>query len=183
MKDYYEGSIESGWTSIKILSTPSANVKTCPTCPTCRKPIKNIRRYGRIIKKYILSMQNRNFLTTYGDQLNKIIEQIILFEDEINSKRDKLQKSLRKLSKIDDSMPLEIEFKKLNIKNDELPGITPHQYFNNVKKYHGFEKISKKVWLDHVGKLLKCYQELTFILCATNTSPHKKAFEASFSNL
>jgi len=181
MKDYYEGSIEGEWTSIKILSTLSTNTKTCPTC---RIPIKKIRRYGRIINKCSLDTQNKNFQTKYDDQLNQITKQIISLEKKMNKMdhKDKLRKGIKKLSKVD-SRPVEMVFKDGNILDDKSHRIIPYQYFINVKKHHGFEKISRKVWLDHVGELLKCYQKLTFILCNTKTPPYKKAFEASISSL
>jgi len=98
MGNYYEGSIESGWTSIKVLTTPSASVKTCPKF---WEPIKNIRRYGRIIKKSILDMQNRNFLITHGDRLNEITKDITSFVGEMNNGWVELKKGLEELSKID----------------------------------------------------------------------------------
>src|SRR3954454_18410735 len=43
MNDYYNGSTEGGWTSVKMLPTLPINIKTCPECQT---PVKDIRRYG-----------------------------------------------------------------------------------------------------------------------------------------
>ena len=50
---YYEGSTKGGWISIKPLSTMLSSIKTCLTCQTL---IKNIKRYGRIIKKCTLDI-------------------------------------------------------------------------------------------------------------------------------
>ncbi|CAB4430415.1 unnamed protein product [Rhizophagus irregularis] len=49
--------------------------------------------------------------------------------------------------------------------------------------YHGFDENTEQVWIDHVRKLLKRYDELTFIIRATKFPPHKKALEASITNL
>ncbi len=180
MKDYYEGSVEEGWKSIKILS--SASSADTKTCPACRTPIKNVRRYGRIINKCILDTQNKKFLTKYDHQLKEITQQIILHEDKIKNKRSELKNGITSLPKFY-SRPREIVLKEHNVINNELPEIIPYNYFENIEEYHGFEKNSKQVWIKHVGKLLKCYQKLTVILLATKKPPHKKAFEAAVSSL
>jgi len=58
MNKYYERSTKGGWISIKPLLTIPSSIKTCPACQT---PIKNIKRYGRIIKKCTLDVQTRKF--------------------------------------------------------------------------------------------------------------------------
>ncbi|CAB5361070.1 unnamed protein product [Rhizophagus irregularis] len=52
-----------------------------------------------------------------------------------------------------------------------------------MKIYHGFDENTEQVWINHVRKLLKRYDELTFIIRATKFPPHKKALEASITNL
>src|SRR2546429_3342162 len=69
MEDFYEGSIKVGWTSIKMLPESITTIKTCPTCQT---PIKDINRYGRVIKKYMLDTQIKNFISKYCKQLNQL---------------------------------------------------------------------------------------------------------------
>src|SRR5438045_1905474 len=59
MKDYYESSNEGEWISVKSLPTSSTSTKICPACQT---PVKDIRRYGRIIKKRTLDIQKRKFI-------------------------------------------------------------------------------------------------------------------------
>ncbi|CAG8591908.1 3194_t:CDS:10 [Funneliformis mosseae] len=178
MENYYEVSKEI-WISVKNLPTSPINIKTCPEC---RAPIKNIRRYGRIIKKCTLDIQNKKFLIKYDRQLKEITQQIISIEERMIYKRDQLKFDLISLPNVD-SRPRGVVLKEYRVISDELPNITPFQYFENVKKYHGFEENSEKVWIIHVGKLLKYYKKLTFILCATQRPPHKKAYEAAVSSL
>jgi hypothetical protein len=176
MKDYYGGSVEGGWTSVKILPTSSINMKTCPAC---RTPIKNVRRYGRIINKYTLDIQNKKFLTKYNLQLREISKSIISLKDKMDNKRNGLKNALPKL----ESRPTEVVLKEHNFINEKLPEITPHNYFENIEMYHGFDKISEKAWNTHVKKLLNCYQRLILIIEVTKFPPHKKAFEAAVSSL
>ncbi|CAB4384074.1 unnamed protein product [Rhizophagus irregularis] len=176
MKDFYEGSVEGGWTSVKILPTSPMNMKTCPTC---RTPVKGVRRYGRIINKYTLDIQNKKFLSKYDRLLKEVASQIIPLRDEMMNKRNELKNALPKL----ESRPAEIVLKEDNVIDDKLPEITPHNYFGNIERYHGFDNVSEKVWVTHVKKLLKCYQRLTSIINATKLPPHKKAFEAAVSSL
>jgi hypothetical protein len=110
MKDYYEGSIEEGWTSIKILPALLINRKTCPTCGT---PIKNVKRYGRIINKSIFDMQNKKFILKYDYQLKEIIIKIISLKDEIISTRNKLKEALPK----HESRPMKVVFEVQKIVN------------------------------------------------------------------
>ncbi|CAI2180938.1 10853_t:CDS:10 [Funneliformis geosporum] len=178
MENYYEVSKEE-WASVKNLPTSPSNIKTCPEC---RAPIKNIRRYGRIINKCTLDIQNKKFLIKYDRQLKEITQEIISIEEKMKYNRDQLKFDLNSLPEVD-VRPREVVLKEYCVISDELPDITPFQYFENVKKYHGFEENSEKVWTTHVGKLLKYYKKLTFILCATQRPPHKKAFEAAVSSL
>ncbi|CAB4477601.1 unnamed protein product [Rhizophagus irregularis] len=174
MKDYYEGSIDRGWTSVKLLPT-STSVKTCPEC---QAPIKDIKRYGRIIKKCTLDIQNRKFITKYDGELRKISKRINTIFNEMNKSRNKLKNELPNNPKL---KPKEIVLKEHNVAYKGLSEITPYYYFESIALYHGFDDNSQQVWLSHVGKLLKCYEELINIIHSTKKSPHKKAFEASLN--
>ncbi|GBB94416.1 hypothetical protein RclHR1_02350015 [Rhizophagus clarus] len=176
MRDYYEGSIEEGWTSIKILPTLPMSAKTCPACKT---PIKNVKRYGRIINKYILDIQNKKFLLKCDSQFKEINMQIISFEDNLTNKRNELKNVLPK----NEPRPMNVVLETHKVVNKKLPEIMPHKYFKKIGEFHGFDKKSRKAWDAHVGKLLECYQKLTSISEATKVSPHKRAFEVTASSL
>ncbi|GBB88735.1 hypothetical protein RclHR1_15310002 [Rhizophagus clarus] len=177
IKDYYEGSIEEGWTSVKIF--PTLLMNNTKTCPTCSTPVKNVKRYGRIINKYTLDMQTKKFLLKYDNQLKEIITQIIPLKDEIINNRNKFKDALPKI----ESRPVRVvpDVQKVIYKN--LSAIVPHNYFENIKTYHGFDKISKRAWVAHVRKLLNCYRRLFLIAKDTKISPHKKAFDMAVSSL
>jgi hypothetical protein len=176
MKNYYEGSIEGGWTSVKILPISSTKIKTCPEC---NLPIKNIKRYGRITKKHTLDAQNKKFLLRYQSQLNGIRKQISSFilGGKLRSMRVQLKNELIK------SIPRRDDVTLKECKNRGLPEITPYYYFEDIEVYHGFDENSEQTWINHVKKLLKRYNELTYIIRATKFPPHKKAWEASVANL
>jgi hypothetical protein len=176
MKDYYEGSIEEGWTSIKMLPTLQMNTKMCPIC---RIPIKNVKRYGRIINKSILDMQNKKFVLKYDCQLKEIIMQIISLRDEMINKRNVLKDVFLK----HESRSMKAVPELREVVNKELPEIIPYNYFENIRKYHGFNKKCRRAWVAHVGKLLNCYQKLTLIAEVTKFPPHKKAFDVAVSSL
>ncbi|PKC03010.1 hypothetical protein RhiirA5_452565 [Rhizophagus irregularis] len=174
MKDYFEGSIEGGWTSVKILPSSPLYMKMCPTC---RAPIKNVRRYGRIINKYTLDIQNKKFLTKYSSQLKSISRSIIILKDKL--KRNELKNALPKHER----RPIEVVRKERDIINKKSSEITPHYYFENIEIHHGFDKISEKAWTTHVQKLLDHYQKLISIINVAKLPPHKKAFDAAVSSL
>ncbi|GBC08311.1 hypothetical protein RclHR1_08010001 [Rhizophagus clarus] len=168
MGNYYDGSIDGGWTSVRLFPN-STSIKTCPAC---QAPVKDIRRYGRIIKKHILDMQNRKFVSKYDDELKKIDKRIVNSSNEMTKKRSNLKDELCDISEFKPRK----EFKD---KNRGLPEIAPYNYFELIAQYHGFDENSQQVWLSHVSKLLRCYDKLISIIRVAKSSPHKKAFEAS----
>jgi hypothetical protein len=168
MGDYYEGSIDGGWTSVKLFP-PSTSIKTCPACHT---PIKDIKRYGRIIKKCTLEIQNGKFILKYDDKLIKIAKRITKSFNKMEKGRNILKNKLCDISEL----KTKEEFKDTTTK---LLEITPHYYFQCISKYHGFDENSQQVWLSHVGELLTCYDNLIPIIRAATIPPHKRAFEAS----
>ncbi|PKY47020.1 P-loop containing nucleoside triphosphate hydrolase protein [Rhizophagus irregularis] len=180
MKNYYKGSIDGGWTSAKMLPTSSTDIKTCPGC---NSPIRDIKRYGRITKKYTLDAQNKKFLLKYYYQLDEIRKQInfFVFGGKLRKNRIQLKEDLIEILESESISRGEVTFKEC--KNTELPEIIPYYYFENIGIYHGFDENSEQIWIVHVKKLLKRYNELTFIVRATKFPPHKKALEASISNL
>ncbi|GBC00890.1 hypothetical protein RclHR1_00400004 [Rhizophagus clarus] len=174
MEDYYECSIDGRWTSVKFFPT-TTSVKTCPTCQT---PVKDIRRYGRIIKKCTLDTQNRKFMTRYDGELRKISKRITVSFDEMKKTRYKLKNELPNNPKLKSR---EVVLKEHDVTYKGLPEITPYYYFESIALYHGFDDNSQQVWLSYVSKLLKCYEDLINIIRSTMKSPHKRAFEASLN--
>ncbi|PKC70238.1 hypothetical protein RhiirA1_502071 [Rhizophagus irregularis] len=164
MADYYEGSIDGRWTSVKTFPA-STNIKTCPEC---QAPIKDIKRYGRIIKKCTLEIQNKKFISKYDDELKKIANCIVASFKKMETKRNKLRNNLCVISKL----KTKEEFKD---KDRILPEITRYHYFECIAEYHGFDENSQQVWVSHVKKLLNCYENLFPIIRATKIPPHKRA--------
>ncbi|PKK69466.1 hypothetical protein RhiirC2_661403 [Rhizophagus irregularis] len=174
MEEYYEGSTGGGWTSIKALPTSSKNIIKCPAC---RAPVKNIRRYGRIINKYTLDIQNIKFLKKYSDEHNEITKQVIIHEEEMRNGRIQL------INNLYGSMLKEVAtFENHNTVNKKSSEVTPYDYFENIERYHGFSKAINKIWVNHVKILLSCYQKLTSIIHNTKMAPYKKV-EAAVSSL
>ncbi|GBC02767.1 hypothetical protein RclHR1_04800007 [Rhizophagus clarus] len=149
MEDYYRGSIDGRWASIKVLPSLPTDIKKCPTC---RAPIKNIRR--------------------------EITEQVIFIKEEMTGRRNQLMNNLYILIKSE-----VLTFENHNVMDEKSSEVTPFDYFENIERYHGFSKVNKGVWINHVKKLLNCYEELTSIICDSKMPPHKKTFEAAISNL
>jgi len=169
MKDYYESSIEGEWISVKSLPTSSS----AKTCPECQKPVKDIRRYGRIIKKCTLDIQKRKFILKHDRKLKGIDKQIMASLDKMKKMRNELKNELPNNPKL---KTREEVFKEHDVQCKGLPEITSYYYFEAIAQYHGFDEDSQRVWLDHVNKLLKCYQDLISVILATKKSHHIKAF-------
>ena len=156
MEDYYEGSTKGGWTSTKALPTSITSIKACPECQT---PIKYIKRYGRIIKKYTLDAQTEKFRLKYDKQFKGIKRQIV-FKD---SKNRRIQ--------LKNYLP--------NSKFKKTFKFNPEHYFENIEKYRGDSRKNEQIWIKYIKKLLKHHDDLSEISCAAETPPYKKAFDAS----
>src|SRR5204863_9368975 len=110
------------------------------TCPECQTPIKNIRRYGRIINKYILDAQIEKFRLKYEKQFKGI-------------KKLKYTKNRR--------VQLENYLPKFKFKEDF--DFIPDHYFENIEKYRGFS-LNEQVWIKYIKKLLNHHRKLKEII-------------------
>lgn len=63
---------QNGWDAGRLPSLKGMLFKT-PVCADCRAPIKNIRRYGRIVKKAMLDNCEKSFILRYDAMLNKLL--------------------------------------------------------------------------------------------------------------
>ena len=124
---YYEGSTKGGWISIKPLLTIPSSIKTCPACQT---PIKNIKRYGRIIKKCTLDMQTRNFFQKYDQKLKNLVKEIRFYN---RFERINLKNQLKTIYTMD-MRSKDIIFKDFDVKivNRALPEIICIRIFYDV---------------------------------------------------
>ncbi|CAH1761849.1 12644_t:CDS:10 [Entrophospora sp. SA101] len=176
MQDFYEGDPQ-GWTAIKPITHQPRKIKVCPNC---RAPIKNIHRYGRVIKKFTLDVQNKKFLMTY--------------ELKLKTQKDRLENSIRTLE-TNRAKFLENIIKNCNnptinyqTKNDnknyrfDANEVTSYEKFGNLEAY-SIAASQESDWKKHVKYLLEIYKELTSIISSTKTPPHKLAFEAAVTNL
>jgi hypothetical protein len=68
--------------------------------PECQAPIKDIRRYGRIIKKCTLEIQNKKFISNYDDELRKIAKCVVASFNKMETKRKKLSNKLCDISEL-----------------------------------------------------------------------------------
>ena len=141
MEDFYEGSIKVGWTSIKMLPTSITTIKTCPTCQT---PIKDINRYGRVIKKYMLDTQIKNFISKYYNQLNQLKGAIKKISHSMNLNSSKSSQLDSWLS-IGGFRNSRVQLRNYLRKHKFKGNFSPDCYFENINKYHGFSKNSEKI--------------------------------------
>ncbi|PKC51972.1 hypothetical protein RhiirA1_482547, partial [Rhizophagus irregularis] len=124
-------------------------------------------------------IQNKKFLSKYDRLLKEVANSITFLKNKLVNKRKGLKNALPK----HEFRQTEVVLKEHNVINENLPEILPHDYFEDIEIYHGFDKISKKAWITHIRKFLNCYQRLILIIEDTKLPPHKKAFEAAVSSL
>ncbi|KAI9142789.1 hypothetical protein BKA69DRAFT_1113975 [Paraphysoderma sedebokerense] len=74
LSNYYTKGTSAGWDpTLPPLPEDFSNI---PTCPECRAPIKNVRRYGRMIKKALLDVAEKKFIKMSSDKIHALEEEM-----------------------------------------------------------------------------------------------------------
>ncbi|CAG8486394.1 199_t:CDS:10, partial [Diversispora eburnea] len=182
MKSVYHMDFMENWIDIKEITDQPGELKRCPNC---RAPIKNIQRYGRIIKKCVLDVQNRKFLREYNRRL-KVIQ--VELEEIIKNLEKNREKVLEKLKKSD--LP---DLKQRNNNDDDfyeidkkikriVPDIVPPEECEILTKY-SIPPYHEELWRKHVSPLLFNYRQVSLIISNSTNPPYKLAYEAAVASL
>ncbi|CAG8458390.1 7466_t:CDS:10 [Acaulospora morrowiae] len=178
MNEFYQGDDLGNWLNIKPIVDQPGELKYCPNC---RKLIKNVYRYGRVIKKRILDTQNRKFLMHYDSRL-KIIENDL--EKVTNRLENNRKEIIVKLNDIHLTQAGQVSVKS-NVKiidNTQLD-ITPRERFERLEHYYSIPSYHERLWSRHVKSLLYYYKEVYFLMSRIINPPHKLAYDAAVSSL
>ncbi|KAG9293587.1 hypothetical protein G9A89_005590 [Geosiphon pyriformis] len=185
LNDYYESVFENGimvWKGIKQLPAENSAPKTCPNC---RARI-NSRRYGRVIKKNTLNIQNKKFLQKYDQQMKKLSYSFGIATQAIEQKREKFLEGIKKSTKDYQSQDKkEVEYR---AEFDEkiasrISEVTPFNSFEQVTQSWGIPRAQENLWRKHITFLTTIYYDLSLIIADTKNPPHKRAYEAAVSAL
>ncbi|CAG8747760.1 11251_t:CDS:2, partial [Acaulospora morrowiae] len=149
-------------------------------CPNCRKLIKNVYRYGRILKKRILDTQNRKFIVYYDSRLKRKTKNLEKITKRIENNRMEILKNLQIPSWKSKRNPKKSEEE---ILNPTLPEITSREHFERLEHYYSIPSSNEGSWNKHVASLLDCYTEFSRLMTDTKNPPYKRAYDAAVSCL
>src|SRR5205085_9867718 len=91
IQKYYNKSYQQ-WEQINSFTTESENLQTCPNC---QYPIKNICRYGRIIKQCLINLQRKRYLPKWTVEFDSINEKFGKPDMNLESIRGEFLRNLR----------------------------------------------------------------------------------------
>ncbi|RHZ73529.1 hypothetical protein Glove_230g154 [Diversispora epigaea] len=182
MESVYHMDAMENWIGIKPITDQPGELKRCPNC---RAPINNIQRYGRIIKKCVLDVQNKKFLRKYDQHLKFIQIELGKIVEKLENNRGKVLENLRKLKlpnvkqRNNDENSYEMD-KKINC---IVPDIVPSQKYEKLTKYYSIPTYHEVLWRKHVSPLLFNYRQLALIISNSINPPYKLAYEAAVTSL
>ncbi|RHZ77870.1 hypothetical protein Glove_169g29 [Diversispora epigaea] len=179
MKNVYHMDFMGNWIGIKPITDQPGELKRCPNC---RAPIKNIQRYGRIIKKCVLDVQNKKFLQEYNRRLKIIQVELERIIKNLGNNRGPVLVKFRK-SRLPDAKQRKNnnEFYKMDKKID--PDIIPPKKYEMLKKYYSIPAYHEELWRKRVSPLLFNYRQVALIISNSTNPPYKLAYEAAVTSL
>ncbi|CAG8514866.1 9304_t:CDS:10, partial [Diversispora eburnea] len=184
MGNVYHMDALGNWTGIKPITEQPGELKRCPNC---RSPIKNIQRYGRIIKKCVLDTQNKKFLQKYNHQLKTIHTDLDKILKVLEDNREKVLKELRKpdVKQVKDN---DNDIKNIYMVTDEtinhtVPDLIPQEKHEMLAKYYSIPAYHEELWRNHVSRLLFNYRSVALIIRDSNNPPYKLAYESAVTSL
>ncbi|RAH81245.1 hypothetical protein BO86DRAFT_448597 [Aspergillus japonicus CBS 114.51] len=93
MNDYFNIDASTG----DIISTKPSHWEMMPGsalkgCPECRRPLRDINRYSRILKRFLLDEFTRKFVTFASAQHAELADKIVRFEKQVEDSRTEFLK-------------------------------------------------------------------------------------------
>jgi hypothetical protein len=82
MADHYEMSVDGVLTGIKTSSEPFS-ITEFKLCPTCRGSLRNIARYGRLVRRGLLDDHTKKFVLWANNQFVPLAQILLLEQDRV----------------------------------------------------------------------------------------------------
>ncbi|CAG8617267.1 5461_t:CDS:10, partial [Diversispora eburnea] len=178
---YHMDDAMENWIDIKSITDQPGELKRCPIC---RAPIKNIQRYGRIIKKCVLDVQNKKFLQEYNRRLKDIQVELGNIIKNLEKDRERVLEKLRKSKLLDAKRGKNNKIYKRDKRiNRAVPDIVPPKKYEMLTKYYSIPTYHEELWQKHVSLLLLKYRQVALIISNSTNPPYKLAYEAAVTSL
>ncbi|CAG8508889.1 3900_t:CDS:10 [Acaulospora colombiana] len=175
MENFYQDDGLGNWVTIKPIVGRPVDLKRCPYC---FKPIMNICRYGRVIRKHILDTQNSKFLVKLGSKLKQANTELKFLIDKLEKDRKEFIKKLKSTKKFRG-----IPEKSNKVFNHSSTEITLQERFKELQYYYLIPPSHEKLWNMYVQHLLDFYLKLSRLISDAGNPPYKLAYGAAVSSL
>ncbi|RHZ77953.1 hypothetical protein Glove_168g248 [Diversispora epigaea] len=180
MESVYKMDFRGNWIDVKPITDQPGELKRCPNC---RASIKNVHRYGRIIKKCVLDVQNKKFLREYNRHLRVIQVELENIIKNLEKNREQVLEKLKKLQLPDVKQGNNDDFYEIDKKiNRTVPNIVSPKKYEMLTKY-SIPTYHEELWRKHVSPLLFNYRQVALIISNSTNPPYKLAYEAAVASL
>ncbi|ORY02657.1 hypothetical protein BCR34DRAFT_521231 [Clohesyomyces aquaticus] len=75
--------------SIGSTTSSTSELKDLPGCPDCRGSLRNINRYGRIVRRVLLDEGTKRFVTSAGTTFGPLVERLYTVQERLGDSRER----------------------------------------------------------------------------------------------
>ncbi|CAH1759698.1 5746_t:CDS:10, partial [Entrophospora sp. SA101] len=173
IQKYYNKYLDQ-WKSTNSFITEPEHLEPCPNC---QYPIKNVRRYGRIIKKSIINLQRKNYLPKWIHQFKSISENFNGLYNNLKSNEKGFLRTLQNVIRNHDNQYYTKKTKGTN------SFIVQAFELRNLKNLYDIPIKYQKLWRKHINSYLNNYENLYKFISERRFSPHINAFFHSLNEI
>lgn len=161
------------------MKSPSIEYITAPCCPTCRGPITS-PRYGRVTKRAILDVVERNVASTFSKTLSGAAQALGELEDQIEHMKTAAAALPGPSTTLTDKEFTKIVGERRTRARRINTPLSPNLITGEVS-HHGFTKEENTGWKVLLRAVTRSYKRL--FDSAIKKSPHVGTYEAALTTL
>ena len=129
MSDYYDTSLDGTFTSLKSMSVPFSETKV-KNCGTCRRPLRDINRYSRIVRRAWIDQATKKFIVWANRDFLSLVSEVAMLENEAEDDSERL------LIQLTDSRTPMIQNRPATIRLEQSTANIIKNLRSHLNKYH-----------------------------------------------
>ncbi|KAF8978876.1 hypothetical protein BGZ46_006063 [Entomortierella lignicola] len=183
MKNYYIANEDPKTGEVEYIGKrdlPGEEVSQVP-CHLCRKPIIELRRYGRRIKYAQLSLRLKKHQVSQGKIMKDALQAFQVAQVLVEEGQSEFLKAiLRVEDEVNSELP---SANQRNLGKYTDYATFPNSSFLNISNAYHIPKDHEKLWRRLLRPVSDCFVTFKKIYTKANKSPSKQVFDAAFSHL
>ncbi|KAF9203483.1 hypothetical protein BGZ49_006383 [Haplosporangium sp. Z 27] len=183
MKSYYIANEDPKTGEVEYIGKrdlPGEEVSQVP-CHLCRKPIIELRRYGRRIKYAQLSLRLKKHQVSQGKIMKDALQAFQVAQVLVEEGQLEFLKAILRVEDEANSEPPSANQRNLGKYTDYAT--FPNSSFLNISNAYHIPKDHEKLWRRLLRPVSDCFVTFKKIYAKANKSPSKQVFDAAFSHL